>query len=91
VSQTIELTLKPSQAIASRATPGIRRTIAIMLAGTSLFLLMLAAGAIGASSGGASTGAEAASAPFVTAYGNMIKEVQGGLTPENVGLTSTCR
>ena len=62
-----------------------------MLAGASLFLLILAAGAIGASGGGATTGAEAASAPFVTAYGNTIKEVQCGLTPESVGLTSTCR
>ena len=59
-----------------------------MLAGAGLFFLMLAAGAIGSSRGGPATGAEAPGAPFVTAYGNTIKQVKYGLTPESVGLTS---
>jgi len=91
VAQTIEFTLKLTPAITPRAAPGLRRAISIVLAGASLFLLMLAAGSIGASGGSPTTGAEATSAPFVTAYGNTIKEIQCGLTPESVGLTSTCR
>ena len=91
VSQTAELTLRRRSAIAPRARRGIRRAIAIMFAGVSVFFLMLAAGAIGSSRGGPIMGAEAAGAPFVTACGNTIKQVQYGLTPESVGLTSTCR
>ena len=87
---TTELTLKCRSAIAPRTRRGITRATAIMLAGAGLFFLMLAAGAIGSSRGGPATGAGAAGAPFV-AYGNTIKQVQYGLTPENVGLTSTCR
>jgi hypothetical protein len=85
---TTELTLRRRSAIAPRARRGIRRAIAITLAGANLFFLMLAAGAIGSSRGGPTTGAEAAGAPFVTAYGNTIRQVQYGLTPESVGLTS---
>ena len=35
--------------------------------------------------GGLTTGAEAAGASFVTAYGNTIKQIQYGLTRESVG------
>jgi hypothetical protein len=88
---TTELTLKCRSAIARRAGRGIRRAIAIISAGASLFFLLLAAGAIGSSHDGPITGAEVADAPFVTVYGNTIKQVQYGLTLEGVGLTSTCR
>jgi hypothetical protein len=85
---TTELNLRRRSAIAPRARRGIRRAMAIMLAGAGLFFLMLDAGAIGSSRGGPAAGTEAASAPFVTAYGNTIKQVKYGLTPESVVVTS---
>jgi hypothetical protein len=88
VSQTMEFTLRLRSAIAPRTARGITRAIAIMLAGASLFSLMLAAGAIGSSRGGPTTNAKAAGTAFVTAYGNPIKQVQYGLTPESVRLTA---
>ena len=84
----MEFTLRLGSAIAPRAARGIRRAIAIMLAGACLFFLILAAGVIGSSDGGPATGAEAAGAPFVTACDNTIKQVQYGLIPESVGRTS---
>src|SRR5262245_13977044 len=78
VNRTINANLEPRPAIAPRTALGTRRAMAITLASASLFFLMLAAGAIGSSGG----------APFVTAYGNIIKQVQFGLTPESVGVTS---
>ena len=59
-----------------------------MLAGASLFFLLLTAGAIGWSGNGPSQGVKAADAPFGTAYGNPIKQVQYGLIPESVRLTA---
>jgi len=84
----MEFTLRLGSTIAPRAVPGIRRAIAIMLASACPFFLMLAADVIGSSDGGPATGAEAAGAPFVTAYDNTIKQVQYGLIAESVGLTS---
>ena len=85
---TTALTLRRRSALAPRVRRGIKRAIVIMLAGESLSFLMLAAGAIGSSRGGPTAGTEAAGAPFVTGYGHTIKQVQYGLTPESVGLTS---
>ena len=85
MSVTTELALRRRSAMAHRARRGIRRAIVIMLAGASLFFLMLAAGAIGSSRGGPTTGGEAAGAPFVTAYGNTIKQVQYGLARKRGG------
>jgi len=45
-----------------------------MLAGASLFFLMLATGAIGLSGGAPATGAEAGGAPFVTAYPQQLSD-----------------
>ena len=84
----MEFTLRLGSTIALRATQGIRRAIAIMLAGACLFFHILAAGVIGSSGGGPVTGAEPAGTPFVTAYDNTIKQVQYGLIAESVGLIS---
>jgi hypothetical protein len=66
VSQTMEFTLRLRSAIAPRTARGIARATAIMLAGTSLFSLMLTAGGIASSRGGAN-GAPGGSALGVSA------------------------
>jgi hypothetical protein len=88
VNRTPNVNLEPRPTIAPRAARGVRHAMATMLAGAGLFFLMLATGATGSSRGGPTTGAEAAGTPFVTAYGNTIRQVQYGLTPESVGVTS---
>jgi len=77
-------------AIATRAAWYIRRVIAIVLVSVGLFFVMLAAGVMGSSRNAAVpiADADARSRPFVTAYGNMIQQVEYGLTPESVGVTS---
>jgi len=84
----MEFILRLGSTIALRAARGIRRAIAIMLAGACLFFHILAADVIGSNGGGPVTGGEAAGAPFVTAYDNTIKQVQYGPIAESVGLTS---
>src|SRR5437660_116124 len=68
----------------------IKAAIAIVLAGAGLFFLMLAAGVMGASRSAPApiTGADARSGPFVKAYGNIIQQVEYGVTPESVAATS---
>ena len=82
------LNLEHGMVIAPRAARGISRTIAVVSAGSGLFFLVLATGAVGLSSRGNPVTGDAAGAPFVTAYGNRIKQVQYGLTPESVGATA---
>src|SRR5437867_8867786 len=68
----------------------IKAAIAIVLAGAGLLFLMLAAGVMGASRSAPApiTGADARSGPFVKAYGNIIQQVEYGVTPESVAATS---
>ena len=88
VNRTTNLNLERRSAIATRAARGIRRAIAIVLASAGLLFLMLAAGVMGSSRSAPSTPMQLASQTFVTAYGNMIQQVEYGLTPESVVATS---
>src|SRR5207245_9693403 len=68
----------------------IKAAIAIVLAGAGLLFLMLATGVMAASRSAPApiTGADARSGPFVKAYGNIIQQVEYGVTPESVAPTS---
>lgn len=66
----------------------IGSALAIILAGAGLLFLVLAASAIGSPPGSSSTETATAGAPFVTAYGNTIKQVEYRLTAESIGVTS---
>jgi hypothetical protein len=90
VNRTTNLNLERRSAIASRAARSIRRAIAIVLASAGLLFLMLAAGVMGSSRNAPApiTAVDARSRPFVTAYGNVIQQVEYGLTPESVAATS---
>jgi len=59
-----------------------------VLASTGLLFLILAAGVMGSSRSPLIPSADAGSRPFVTAYGNTIQQVEYGLTPESVAVTS---
>ena len=74
--------------IATRTAGAIRRAIAIVLASASLFFFMLAAGVTGSSRSAPITRPDVRSSQFVTAYGNMIQQVEYGLTPASVAVTS---
>src|SRR5438270_10581549 len=67
----------------------IKAAIAIVLAGAGV-LFLLAAGVMGSSRSAPApiTGADARSGPFVKAYGNIIQQVEYGVTPERVAPTS---
>jgi hypothetical protein len=88
VNRTTNLNLERRSAIATRAARGVRRAIAIALASAGLVFLMLAAGAMGSSRSAPSIPAQPAARTFVTAYGNTIRQVEYGLTPASVGVTS---
>jgi hypothetical protein len=88
VNRTANFNHECRSAIATYAAPGIRRALAIVLASTGLLFLMFAAGVMGSSRGAPSLPAQPASRTFVTAYGNTIRQVEYGLTPESVGATS---
>src|SRR5919108_1635248 len=88
VNPTTNLDLERRSAIVTRGTRGIRRVIAIMLASVALLFLMLAAGVMGSRPIGPGSAAQPASRTFVTAYGNTIQQVEYGLTPESVRVTS---
>jgi hypothetical protein len=88
VNRTTNFSLEPRSAITTRAARGIRGAIAIVLASAGLLFLMLAAGVMGSSRITPNPRADARSGPFVTAYGNTIQQVEYGLTPESVGVTS---
>src|SRR5436190_5498632 len=83
MSKTTNFNLERRSAIATRAARGVRRLIAIVLPSAGLLFLILAAGVMGSS-----TPAQPASRTFVTAYGNMIQQVEYGLTPESLAVTS---
>jgi len=85
--RTTNFGLGRKSAIATRAARGIKGAIAIVLASAGL-LLMLAAGVMGSSRDAPSVPAQPASRTFVTAYGNTTRQVEYGLTPESVGVTS---
>src|SRR6266446_8144261 len=88
MSKTTDFNLERRSAIATRAARGIRRVIAIVLASAGLLFLMLAAGVMGSNRSAPSTPAQPTSQTFVTAYGNTTRQVEYGLTPESVGVTS---
>gem|GEM_PF-2036750 len=70
------------------ASRGIRPAVAIVVASAGVSFLMLAAGAKGSSGSAATIPAQPDSRTFVTAYGNTSRQVEYGLTPESVGITS---
>src|SRR5262245_13844012 len=72
-------------AIPARAA---RAAIAMVLMSAALLFLILAAGVMGSSRSVPSILGQPASRTFVTAYGNTIQQVEYGLTPESVGVTS---
>ena len=74
--------------IATRTAGGIRRAITILLGSTGLLAAILAAGVMGSNRSAPITRADVRSSPFVTAYGNILQQVEYGLTPESVGVTS---
>jgi hypothetical protein len=89
VNRTTNFNHERRSAIATRAARGIRRVLAIVLASVGLLFLMLASPEMMKARPSASiTGAEASSRTFVTAYGNTIRQVEYGLTPESVVATS---
>jgi hypothetical protein len=88
VNRTTNLNLERGSANATRAAQETRRAIAIMLASAGLLFLMLAAGVMGSSRSAPITCVDAGSGPFVKAYGNTIRQVEYGLTPESVAATS---
>jgi hypothetical protein len=90
VNRTTNLNLERRSAIATRAARGTKATIAIVLASAGLLFLMLAAGVTGSSRNAPApiTGVDARSRSFVTAYGNIVQQVEYGLTPESVAATS---
>jgi hypothetical protein len=88
VNQTTNFNHKRRSAITTRAARGIRRAIAIVSASAGLLFLILAAGVMGSSRSAPSTAAQPASRTFVAAYGNIIQQVEYGLTPESVAATS---
>jgi hypothetical protein len=89
VNRTTNFNLKRRSAIATRVARGARRALAIVLASAGILFLMLAAPEMMKARPSAPiTGAEAASRTFVTAYGNTIRQVEYGLTPASVGVTS---
>src|SRR5947208_9755939 len=88
MSKTTNFSRERRSAIATRAVRGVRRAIAIVLASAALLFLMLAAGVMGSSRSAPSIPGQPASRSFVTAYGNISRQVEYGLTPESVGVTS---
>jgi hypothetical protein len=88
VNRTTNFDLECRSEIATRAAGGIRRTLAIGLASAGLLFLMLAAGVMGSNRSAPIARPDVRSSPFVTAYGNAIQQVEYGLTPESVGVTS---
>jgi hypothetical protein len=88
VNRTTNLNLERRSTIVTAATRSLKAIIAIVLASSSLLFLMLAPGATGARPNAPSTAAQPASRSFVTAYGNTSRQVEYGLTPESVGVTS---
>jgi hypothetical protein len=89
-TQTTNLNHETRCAIATRAARGINGSIALVFASAALLFLMVVAGVMGSSRSAPApiTTADARSGPFVTAYGNMIQQVEYGLTPESVAATS---
>src|ERR1044072_7822525 len=88
VNRKTNLNLKRRSTIATRAARGIRWVIAIVLASARLLFLGLAAGGIGSNRSAPSIPGQPGSRTFVTAYGNIVQQVEYGLTPESVGVTS---
>ena len=88
MNKTTNLDHERRSGIAACSARGVRRAIAIVLASARLLFLMLAVGVMGSSRSAATTGGDARSGPFVTAYGNTIQQVEYGLTPESVATTS---
>jgi hypothetical protein len=84
MSKTTNSKLERRSAITTRAARGI----GLVLASAGLLFLVLAAGVMGSSRGALSVPGQPASQTFVTAYGNTIRQVEYGLTPESVGVTS---
>jgi hypothetical protein len=73
---------------ATRPARDVRRALAIVLASAGLLFLMLIVGVMDARPNAPTTPVQPASRTFVTAYGNTIRQVEYGLTPESVGVTS---
>src|SRR5262249_8026737 len=88
VNQATNLNLERRSAIATRAARGARCALVIVLTSAGLLFLMLATGVMGSSRSVPSIPGQPASRTFVTAYGNTSRQVEYGLTPENVGVTS---
>jgi hypothetical protein len=88
MSKTTNFNHERRSAIATRAARGVRRALAIVLPSAGLLFLMLAAGVMEASRSAPSITGQPASRTFVTAYGNTIRQVEYGLTPESVAATS---
>jgi hypothetical protein len=76
-------------AMKTHEAEGIRRAVGIVLASAGLLFLTLgASGMMKARPSAPITDAQVASRTFVTAYGNTTRQVEYGLTPESVGVTS---
>src|SRR5262245_43760609 len=88
VNRTMNLNLECRSPSATRAAGSVRRAFAIVLASGGLLFLMLAAGVMGSNRTTFGTRPDVRSSQFVTAYGNMVRQVEYGLTPASVGVTS---
>jgi hypothetical protein len=88
VNRITNLNFEGRSGIATRAAGAIRRAIAIVLLSTGLLFLILAAGVMGSNRTSPATQPDVRSNQFVTAYGNVLQQVEYPLTPASVGVTS---
>jgi hypothetical protein len=71
-----------------QSSRSVSRAVAIVLASAGPLFLVFSAGVMASSRSASITDADAAPVRFVTAYGNTFRQVEYGLTPESVGVTS---
>ena len=88
VHPTVNSDLERRPATVIRRVRNSSRPLAIRLASVSSLFLVLSAGMIGSGRSAANTDADAAPVRFVTAYGNAFQQIEYGLTPESVAVTS---
>ena len=88
VNPTTTLNFECGSTIVTRTAGGVTKAIALVLGSTGLLFLMLAAGVMGSNRTSPTAHPDVRSNQFVTAYGNMIQQVEYPLTPASVGVTS---
>jgi hypothetical protein len=88
VNRITNFKLERRSAITPRVEQGARCALVIVWASAGLLFLMLSADVMGSSHSAPSIPAQPAARTFVTAYGNTIRQVEYGLTPQSVAVTT---